>query len=139
MSKRLSYKNALSRASKILKDRQLSLQLVERAKNTLQSKEKVSEKIQSAKTVFSNYIRLLRCYINGTYRDISWKSILYITTILLYFVTPTDIIPDFLPVTGFIDDATLALWLYQHIAVEMGKFLEWENNNNPQNEKAYNE
>jgi uncharacterized membrane protein YkvA (DUF1232 family) len=130
MSKRLSYKNALKRASTILRDKQLSLRLVDNAKDILQSKVKISEKVRSAKKVFSDYIRLFKYYVNGRYRDISWKSMLYITAILIYFVTPTDVIPDFLPVTGFIDDATLALWLHQHMTAEMEKFLEWETTEN---------
>ena len=126
MSKRLSYKHAIKRATKVLVDKDLSKKLVKQASETLSSKSKRSEKISAVKQIFSDYIRLFRSYINGSYRDISWKSMLYITAILLYFVTPTDLIPDFLPVTGLVDDATLAVWLYQHLTGEMTKFLEWE-------------
>ena len=127
MSKqKLSFKHAMTRAAKILRDKDLSLNLAEKARKSLSSRAKVSKKIKSVQKVFSDYIRLFRYYISGKYRDISWKSILYITAILIYFVTPTDLIPDFLPVTGLIDDATLAVWLYQHISEEMNKFLEWE-------------
>ena len=126
MSKRLSYKHAIKRATKVLVDKDLSKKLVKQASETLSSKSKRSEKISAVKQIFSDYIRLFRSYINGSYRDVSWKSMLYITAVLLYFVTPTDLIPDFLPVTGLVDDATLAVWLYQHLTGEMTKFLEWE-------------
>ncbi len=50
--------------------------------------------------------QLLRDWWNGEY-ETPWSTIAAITAALLYFINPFDLIPDFLPVIGYIDDATV--------------------------------
>lgn len=50
MSKRLTYKNAFKRASRVLADKRLSNRLITQAKETLTSRAKASEKISHIKT-----------------------------------------------------------------------------------------
>jgi len=126
MAKKLSFKNATQRASKILKDKRLSRKLIAKANSALHAKTTVSEKFESVKQLLRDYIRLLKSYGNGSYRDISWKSMVYVTAVLIYFITPTDLIPDFIPIGGLVDDASLAIWVYEHISTELENFLAWE-------------
>ncbi len=47
---------------------------------------------------------------DGTYRDLSWRSIAIVSAGLLYSVSPADVIPEFVPFLGALDDmAVLAL------------------------------
>lgn len=126
MSRKLSFKNALDRAGKILADRKRGLRLVKDAQYVLTNKAARSEKLESVKNQLFAFIRLVKAYYKGEYRDISIKSMVYTIAVLIYFVTPTDLIPDFIPLGGYLDDASLIIWLYQYLGVEMQQFLEWE-------------
>jgi uncharacterized membrane protein YkvA (DUF1232 family) len=126
MSKKLSFKNALKRASRILTDKKRGLSLVKDAQQVLTNKAKRSEKLQAVKNQLFTFIRLVKAYFKGQYREVSVKSMLYTIAVLIYFVTPTDIVPDFIPFGGYLDDASLIIWLYQYLGVEMQQFLDWE-------------
>jgi uncharacterized membrane protein YkvA (DUF1232 family) len=43
-------------------------------------------------------------YVNGNSLSVSKKHMRYIVAALIYFVTPTDVLPDFVPMFGLIDD-----------------------------------
>jgi uncharacterized membrane protein YkvA (DUF1232 family) len=45
---------------------------------------------------------------------------------LLYFVNPIDVLPDFIPIIGGLDDAILLAYLLKVIDKEIEKFIAWE-------------
>ena len=45
------------------------------------------------------------------------------------FTYPMDLIPDFIPVSGIIDDVALIAWIYKSVQEDIEKFLDWESNN----------
>lgn len=73
-------------------------------------------------------LRLVRAYATGEYRAVAGKSIVSILAVLIYFVSPIDLIPDFLPGIGITDDVALVLWLFKSINEEITRFGEWEKN-----------
>jgi uncharacterized membrane protein YkvA (DUF1232 family) len=75
-------------------------------------------------------IRLVRAYASGRYKDLSVKSLLSIVAVLIYFLSPIDLVPDFLPVIGIADDIALVVWLMNLLGDEINKFSEWEKNDN---------
>jgi uncharacterized membrane protein YkvA (DUF1232 family) len=38
------------------------------------------------------------------------------------------VIPDFIPVIGYLDDAVVVGWLIMSIQADINRFLEWEEN-----------
>jgi uncharacterized membrane protein YkvA (DUF1232 family) len=50
--------------------------------------------------------RMLRDARDGRF-EVSWGTILAIGAALFYFLDPFDLIPDFIPIAGFLDDATV--------------------------------
>lgn len=70
--------------------------------------------------------RMVKAYATGEYRDIPWKTLISIVAVLIYFVSPIDFIPDFLPVVGISDDVALVLWLVSSIRKDLDKFRQWE-------------
>lgn len=73
-------------------------------------------------------LRMLKAYIRGDYRRIPWKTLTLITAGLIYFVNPFDLIPDFIPISGFVDDVALILWIFNTAAKDIEVFEEWEKN-----------
>ncbi len=80
------------------------------------------------KEVMKTFMRLVRAYANGSYRTVSNKSILIGIGVLLYLVTPLDLIPDFIPVLGLLDDISLMAWFVDAFQKEINNFKAWETN-----------
>ncbi len=64
--------------------------------------------------------------MRGEYTSFSKTPLVLITAGLLYFISPMDLIVDFLPGIGYLDDATVIALLYQALRPEIKKFEEWE-------------
>ena len=74
-------------------------------------------------------IPLIKDYWKGTYRDISAKSIVIFVVALVYIISPIDLIPDYIPGLGQIDDAViLGLSLY-FLEKDLRKYKEWKDRN----------
>ena len=71
-------------------------------------------------------LRLVRAWVRGDYRRVPLKSIALVIGGLLYFLTPLDLIPDFIPVVGFLDDAAVVAYVLRSIRADVEQFEEWE-------------
>ncbi len=74
-------------------------------------------------------IRLVRSYVTGEYREIKTSTIVAGLAVLLYVLSPIDLIPDFIPVLGFLDDLSLISWFAGKFQAELGRFRDWEGRN----------
>jgi uncharacterized membrane protein YkvA (DUF1232 family) len=52
-------------------------------------------------------LELVDDYWSGSYRKVPWYSLAVAVAATLYFVSPTDFIPDYLPAIGHVDDLLL--------------------------------
>src|SRR2546423_5571762 len=71
-------------------------------------------------------VRLLRDYHRAEYRDVSETNLLTILAAILYFVSPFDVIPDWVPVLGHIDDAFVIGLALKSFRADLDKFMAWE-------------
>ena len=74
-------------------------------------------------------MRMISSYIKGVYTETPWQTILMFVAGLIYFITPIDAIPDFIPVAGLIDDATVLVWLGKSFRDDVSRFKKWEEAN----------
>ena len=91
-------------------------------KRTLESKSRLDEVWDD----FQTMIRMVRAWSSGTYREIPKESILKIVFAILYFLLLIDVIPDFIPGLGLVDDVSVILWTLRSIQSEIQKFRAWE-------------
>jgi uncharacterized membrane protein YkvA (DUF1232 family) len=70
--------------------------------------------------------RLLKAWKGGTYRGLSMRTIVSLATALLYIVSPIDLMPDFIPGIGLIDDAAVLALLLHSMAQDLAAFRVWE-------------
>lgn len=66
--------------------------------------------------------RLIQFAAMGKYRQIAPKTMILIIGSIIYFVSPIDLIPDFIPLLGFADDVTLLAWIFSALGREIADF-----------------
>ena len=81
-------------------------------------------------------LRLLQAlclaYWRGEYRAISPKALVSVVAGLMYFLSPVDAIPDFLPLFGMIDDIAVLAWLMKTLDDELNAFRLWRTRQHPE-------
>lgn len=71
-------------------------------------------------------VALVSAYVSGSYRQVDWKTIAAVVFALLYLVNPADIIPDFIPVLGVLDDVAVIVLCLRFIHGDLVKFQAWQ-------------
>lgn len=71
-------------------------------------------------------IRMVKAAKKGDYK-MDVKSILIPSITIIYILSPLDIIPDWIPVVGALDDFGLLALTIPFIMKELDKFIAWEN------------
>jgi uncharacterized membrane protein YkvA (DUF1232 family) len=71
-------------------------------------------------------IRMAMAWASRKYTGIEKQTILYTLVAVIYFVTPTDFVPDFILGLGFVDDIAVVSWVLSIIKEDLNKFTDWE-------------
>jgi uncharacterized membrane protein YkvA (DUF1232 family) len=117
---------ALRKAAMLAGKRARLLLLLAQLGNKLKSVNWKEVRLHTAKDKFSTLGRLVKAYTLGQYRGIPWKTFIIILAALIYFISPIDLLPDLLPITGLTDDFGVLLYVYNSVSGEIDKFLSWE-------------
>lgn len=125
-------------------DKEKALQLFEKfkekAKKIVEDPGKVekilkqaSETEEKAKGPFARIIddfhiltSLVRDWAKGDYKEIPTGSIIAIVAGILYFVSPIDLIPDFIVALGYIDDVFIISTVVKQIQADLDRYKEWK-------------
>jgi uncharacterized membrane protein YkvA (DUF1232 family) len=75
---------------------------------------------------FATLGRLVAAWSRGDYRDIPLDSLLLVIAGLVYVVSPLDLIPEAVPVAGYVDDAVAIGFVIRQVHHELAAFREWE-------------
>ncbi len=111
--------NLLGRAFKVIT-------ILNEVATKLSNEESKDNKFKQLLNVALTLVRMVRRYASGDYRQVSKATIVSGLAVLLYVLSPIDLIPDFIPVVGFLDDLSLVSWFVGKFQGEIIKFQEWE-------------
>ena len=77
------------------------------------------------------FLRMIKKSFTGEYSSFSNKTLLSLVFGLLYFVTPLDVVPDFIPLLGFSDDLSIIYFIIKNFKSDIEAFKVWELNQQP--------
>ena len=126
LSKNALFSVFIGRATKLLGRPFKVVTVLNEVADKLANKENSTNKFRQLFEVALTLVRMVRSYISGEYRDISSSTIISGLAVLLYVLSPIDLVPDFIPVLGFLDDLSLVSWFVGKFHVEITRFHEWE-------------
>jgi uncharacterized membrane protein YkvA (DUF1232 family) len=115
----------LSKAAQVAKDPDRLKDLASKARRKAESagRDGILNELWDALMTF---VRLIRAYARGDYRQIPWETLTLIVAAVLYFLMPIDVIPDVLIGFGYVDDVAVIAWVMNTVGPELGKFRQWE-------------
>lgn len=70
--------------------------------------------------------RLIKASMAGEYTGVPGTTVAAAVAVFIYFLSPIDLIPDFIPVLGMLDDMALVAWFSTTLKHELDRFAEWE-------------
>jgi uncharacterized membrane protein YkvA (DUF1232 family) len=97
---------------------------------------KADEKKGSLSEVWDNLqllFDLVGSWRRGEYKKIPTASIITIIAAIIYFVSPIDLMPDFLVGLGIVDDAAVIGFVLKQITADLEKFKLWKETNSTEN------
>jgi uncharacterized membrane protein YkvA (DUF1232 family) len=118
-------RDATERVTKHIGVRKLPLLLKqrERVKRELDT---IPPRIQKVANQASLVLELLDDYSAGRYRQIAWRSLTIAALALLYTVSPSDVVPDILPVVGSLDDTFVIAVAMRLIRADLERYCKFK-------------
>lgn len=115
-----------------------------KAQKILPDKNKISQKIKKARKIFAklqniprfkdfatnicDFCDLLSDYCDGTYTNFPVATIISLLAGLLYAILSFDVIADFIPIIGWLDDIGVIAFILKKEQDEMQKYRDWKDN-----------
>lgn len=118
------FRSYLSKSKDLVKDNEKLASVLESAASKLGEQKSKLNRIGGE---LETLIRLAKAFVSGRYRQIPVQSVIMVAAALLYFLNPFDLINDWLPVIGFLDDATVIAFVFNAVKKDLSDFSAWEN------------
>lgn len=71
-------------------------------------------------------ISMVRSYWKGEYTKVPVKTIIAIISALIYFLSPIDVVPDFIPFLGQMDDALVVATCWKLVHKDIDDYRQWK-------------
>lgn len=117
------YKKSTTKAKKLIKDPEKAKETIDKA---IIKAEKVKGPLSKVWSHLMLMFSLVKDYFSGKYKAVPTGSLIAIIAGILYFVSPIDAIPDFIPVIGYIDDVFVLGIVYAQVQSDLEKYKIWK-------------
>lgn len=112
-------------AEKILSDENKTMEFIKKIVNKLSNIPIVGQYFEDIPLLYG----LVIDYVKGNYKEIPVSSIIMTAASLVYFLSPVDLIPDYIPVIGYVDDITVIGFLIKAIHNDLQSYKKWKEKN----------
>lgn len=102
---------------------------VERLLQRMENKLKKIPRVGDILAILPIFISLIRSYITKEYEDIPIGSVIAILSTIIYVASPIDIIPDFIPGAGYLDDAAVVAACISLVKSDVDEYVAWREAN----------
>jgi uncharacterized membrane protein YkvA (DUF1232 family) len=120
------FKKFLGKAEGYIKQPTRMKDLLTDAYKKASEKNDVGTLAHEAWDTLQTLFRLIKASMSGEYTGVPSTTVAAAVAVLIYFLSPIDLIPDFIPVLGLLDDVALVAWFSTTLKEELDKFHEWE-------------
>ena len=86
------------------------------------------DQLVSVKKDLDCVIRMLKSISSKGYRGLSLQDMVLPAAVLMYFINPLDLVPDFLVGPGLLDDMAIMTSVFFGMRSHLEKFRKWEKN-----------
>lgn len=120
-------KKAKSALNKKMNKAEATIKSERKAEDFIRKADKKLEhsKLKKGLDYIPTMIQLIKSYIKKEYSEIPLGTILAILAALIYWVAPIDIIPDFVPFAGYIDDGAVVTACLTMVKSDLDEFKAW--------------
>lgn len=131
------FKKILMKAEKYLQHPSQLVKLLNDAFQKATAKKSLGAIAAEVWESFQVLSHMIKSAVNGEYKGIPNTTLVGGVAVILYFLMPLDLIPDFIPVIGYLDDATLLAWFMTSIKSELDRFKEWDTDRQTQQKEVH--
>lgn len=108
-------------------EEKIAVDKTEKDLQRMEEKLRLVPKIGESLAVVPAWISLVRSYVKGDYKDVPVGSVVAILGSLVYFFSPADLIPDVVPIAGYIDDAFVIDACFKLVKSDVDEYIRWRN------------
>ena len=98
-----------------------------------QAKDETLNKVKNVSVLAGLFDNIRTAYdlvsdsVTGKYKGVAKGTLMLLAGGLAYLALPIDLVPDFIPVAGWLDDGVVLGWIFARCADEFKKYREFKN------------
>lgn len=92
----------------------------------LNSKFSTIEKLKPYWDDFKTIFSMIKDCVTGKYKETPFTTIASLAGVLIYVLSPIDLMADFIPLLGYVDDAAILGFAIKLAAADIEKYRQWK-------------